>query len=400
MQGPIPHGIGYLRNLRSLLLNDNLIDGTLPDTLGGMEYLHQLDVQGNLLSGTLPPALGDMPRLKTLYAQKNRLSGSLPSTVGKLADLSHLLLQQNALSGPLPSTLGLLRSALVINISQNNLTHPLPSEIGQLGQLTHLGLNSNTPGLSSAIPNSLGSLASVQVLALAGNAFNGIVPAFLTNGFHTGRNVSIGGNPFYCPLEPWSFSNYAGVYCLHCPGENPVGADGLVDYTMTCSGHGTCIDGLACQCEAEWSGFAADCSQLACPAEDSAVGSAASFCSGVGTCVNAVNTSITCSTTPPSANEVALLVGGTVGTDFVNFHINCAKNILTVAQCQCPGGTVPPRCEAFTADAGGNLLVSSAHAVQAPQWLVASVAFLTTLLMLHTHSPYMARCHLVATRGR
>ena len=39
LAGPIPHGLGYLRRLRSLRLENNKVDGTTPDTWNGMHYL-------------------------------------------------------------------------------------------------------------------------------------------------------------------------------------------------------------------------------------------------------------------------------------------------------------------------------------------------------------------------
>ena len=349
LQGPIPHGIGYLSNLRSLLLNDNAIDGTVPDTLGGMHYLHELDLQQNSLSGTLPPALGDMPRLKTLYAQRNLLSGSLPSTVGKLQALSHLQLEQNALQGPLPTTFGLMNALILLDLSRNRLTEALPSELGQLSTLTHLILNDNDPGLDQAIPNTLGRLSSVQVLALRNNSFNGLLPPFLKNGFHTNRQVSLGENKFYCPLEAWALQNYSGIFCLKCPGEELNSS-----YTTTCSGHGVCVDGKACLCDEAWAGFSDDCSQLACPAEEDSSATdgspALQSCNGVGTCYNTVNSSISC---PASAAE-------TVGLDFVAQSLNCEANIITIARCECPTGFVRPRCLALTATEATNVLVSHA----------------------------------------
>jgi hypothetical protein len=384
LEGPIPHGIGYLSNLRSLLLNDNSIDGTLPDTLGGMHYLQELDLQQNSMSGTLPPALGLMPRLKTLYAQKNRISGALPSTVGQLQALSHLDLRQNSLQGPLPSSLGLLKALRVLDLSLNSLTHELPSELGQLSALTHLLLNDNYPGLSQAIPNSLGALSSVQQLALRNNSFNGRLPSFLRNGFQASRAVTLDANPFYCPLEEWAILNYSGIHCLHCPGEDPRRPDGSKDYTQTCSGHGVCIDGQACECEAAWS-LANDCSQLACPTsavEGLASGddeSAVQYCNGVGTCYNTVNSSISC---PTSAVD-------TVGTDFVAQHLDCAVGVIVIARCQCPaGGFIKPRCLAFTASEAGNVLVFSDATRTLPgrmSWLLALVSALMILRSWHCH---------------
>ena len=51
LKGPVPHGVGYLKNLRELLLHDNMIDGTIPDTLDGMSYLTRLELSN--ISGSI-----------------------------------------------------------------------------------------------------------------------------------------------------------------------------------------------------------------------------------------------------------------------------------------------------------------------------------------------------------
>jgi len=193
----------------------------------------------------------------------------------------------------------------------------------------------------------LEGLSSVQVLALADNSFNGMLPTFLRGGFQVSKEITVQGNPFYCPLEPWAIANYSGIHCLHCPGAD------TTDYTTTCSGHGICIDGQYCRCEQAWNGFSTDCSQLACPSTADASStdgdSALQFCNGAGECYNTVNSSVTC---PTSASE-------TVGMDFVAQSLDCGAGTITIARCRCEVGTIPPQCMAFTATEATNVLVTS-----------------------------------------
>ena len=376
LTGPIPHGVGYLSNLRELLLHENRIDGTLPDTLGGMHYLHTMDLRENSLSGTIPPALGLMPRLKTFTAQQNLLSGSLPSTLGLLQALTKMELQENALQGPLPSTLGLMSALTLLNMSHNNLSHAMPMQLGHMSTLEHLILNDNTPGLgalvpsaSGSIPNSLVGLSSVKTLALENNAFSGFLPSFLQGDFSAERQVQLTGNPFYCPLEPWALQNYSGIHCLHCPGEV------TADYTQTCSGHGYCKDGTECICDPEWSGFSTDCSQLACPSTEVTTATSDTpvlqFCNGVGICYNTVNTSIVCPANPSESVYPA--------NDYVSFSVDCTAGVITLARCQCPPGTIPPDCATFTATEASNELVTSGAFMRPPRRIMSHV-LLTVVL--------------------
>ena len=233
--------------------------------------------------------------------------------------------------------------------------------------LKHLYLNDNTPGLDSQIPAALGQLEGLLTLELTNNALNGELPAFLQEPYQEGRTVGITGNPYYCPLPLWALPSeetnsngtftgelsggYIGIECLHCPGENYLTPSGRPDYTMTCSGHGVCIDGIACQCDAAWDGFSDDCSQLACPmmtiTDANGVDSEV-YCSGVADCYNPDpfplnSTAVACDAdgnplvTPHPYLENPI--------NFVGFYVDCETRMMTVAQCACQGITqAPPDC--------------------------------------------------------
>ena len=424
LEGPLPHGIGYLRNLRSLSLYNNSIDGTVPDTLGGMDYLGSMELQNNRLSGTIPPALGHMPRLRSWDSRYNLISGSLPYTVGKLADLEVLTLRQNAITGPLPTELGDLRAVRLLDISQNNLTHALPSELGNLEKLEHLYLNDNTPGLGSAIPHTLGNISSLLTLELTNNALNGNLPDFLQDPYSTalpGRVVGLTGNPYYCPLKSWAIpqavvtpngtftgtyaGGYEGIACLFCPSDVPEFLpDGRRDYTKTCSGHGTCIDGEYCDCEPaftmpEGAGTiledgtiapASDCSMLSCSMNtftDAAGNEVTAYCNGYAgpnaqgnpllTCINdppelrRFNSTITkediCEQNaagewvpkpdkkpdakdmgtlfyPPWAPEDVTMRTDAHLAEFDTFHVDCEAVTMTIARCDCGVDRQQPYC--------------------------------------------------------
>jgi len=393
LKGPIPHGIGYLKNLRSLRLYDNDIDGTVPDTLGGMTYLYEMQLYNNRISGTLPPALGHMPRLQAMDARSNRISGSLPETVGQLSELQELLVRHNALHGPLPTELGELQSLRVLDLSQNSLTHGLPAELGLLSKVEEVHLNTNTPGLSGTIPTSLGQLTAAHLIDVSSNALGGRLPSFLKWPFQEGRTVNIGSNPYDCPLDPWSIPSgssgagkgYDGIFCQHCPADYDGGSlkytrpDGSPDYTRTCSGHGTCVGGVGCTCDAEWSGLTDDCSQLACPItmESLADGSSrAIFCNDRAECLNEVVllNETTAKSIGSDASAVKPEAHGHV--DYVAYHVDCTKQELTVAKCDCPAGTTQPFCGDVILAAAKVTILSSASRSQGS---LLAASFLTLL---------------------
>lgn len=335
LTGPIPHGIGILDKLRSLQLNNNRIGGTLPDTFATMEYMYELRLAHNLISGTVPQTLGHLPRLRHLSAEGNLISGSLPDSIGSLEYLDELFFKQNHITGPLPTALGQVSSLSLLDLSHNNLTHGLPNEIGRLSALVDLRLNNNAPGLNGSIPDALENLNSILRMELAHNSFSGFPPDFLKHDFQAHRTVTIAGNPYYCPLPEWAISNYSDIQCLHCPGESPIGPNGLPDYTTTCSNHGYCIDGKRCECEQAWDGFSANCSQLACPTESANLhdGTLAppEFCSGNGQCINTHEEL----SAPCHAGGASVVSPDPADINRVAYHVDCAENEIIFARCDC-----------------------------------------------------------------
>ena len=174
---------------------------------------------------------------------------------------------------------------------------------------------------------------------------------------------------------------------------------------MTCSGHGVCIDGERCQCEAAWDGaplgLPADCSQLACPSEDVAQTDGTTtkyYCSGVGMCINlpvqALNATVqACDENGNSPlvpdqylEDGIMMANGEVkffqSHDYVAHYVECAARTMTIAKCDCPDPRtqVPPDCRPIIlAEAEIRVLDSAARRAHPSSWgvlasLVAAMA--------------------------
>jgi len=151
---------------------------------------------------------------------------------------------------------------------------------------------------------------------------------------------------------------------LHCPGENYLLPDGTPDYSITCSGHGTCIDGISCMCDSAWDGFSDDCSQLACPREDVTMQDGTVqqvHCSGVGACYNdvvALNASCDANGVSAATPPQYLLQPN----DYVNFYVDCASSTMTIARCLCANTATQsaPKCEAITLEEGNIVVLDPA----------------------------------------
>jgi hypothetical protein len=85
----------------------------------------------------------------------------------------------NNLSGSLPASLGSLASLQALALDFNQLSGSVPPQLGNLANLTFLALQGNQ--LSGSIPPQLGNLASLRYLNLSGNQLSGAIPAQLGN---------------------------------------------------------------------------------------------------------------------------------------------------------------------------------------------------------------------------
>jgi hypothetical protein len=75
-----------LKDLYSLLINNNYINGTIPhEFLYGLSpALIELDLADNLLDGTLPSSLGRMSKLERFDIHNNAIFGTLPSEMNRM----------------------------------------------------------------------------------------------------------------------------------------------------------------------------------------------------------------------------------------------------------------------------------------------------------------------------
>ncbi|KAI5678241.1 hypothetical protein M9H77_09191 [Catharanthus roseus] len=87
----------------SLLLGNNLLNGTIWPEFGNLKRLHVLDLKSNFISGTIPSNLSGMTSIETLDLSHNNLSGLIPPSLTGLSFLSKFNVAYNKLSGEIPS---------------------------------------------------------------------------------------------------------------------------------------------------------------------------------------------------------------------------------------------------------------------------------------------------------
>ncbi|MYC51923.1 MAG: hypothetical protein F4X47_06365, partial [Gammaproteobacteria bacterium] len=104
LTGAIPPELGGLANLKTLSLGRNELTGAIPPEVGGLVNLKTLSLRWNALTGSIPPELGGLAGLDTLSLTVNELTGSIPPELGGLASLERLWLGSNELTGSVPSS--------------------------------------------------------------------------------------------------------------------------------------------------------------------------------------------------------------------------------------------------------------------------------------------------------
>ncbi|KAG5059393.1 hypothetical protein AAZX31_01G041800 [Glycine max] len=148
--GEITPSVSSLKNLKSLVLADNLFNGSVPD-LGKLASLEELNLSGNKLGPEfpslsknlvrvilrnnslrcrIPPQLMHVYKLELFDISSNVIFGNIPSFIFSLPSLKYLKLASNQLSGSLSLNVSCSSSLTFVDISHNLLVGTLPSCVG------------------------------------------------------------------------------------------------------------------------------------------------------------------------------------------------------------------------------------------------------------------------------
>ncbi|KAL6609763.1 hypothetical protein ACP70R_039732 [Stipagrostis hirtigluma subsp. patula] len=114
-------------------------------------------------------------RVTSLRLSSVNLQGTLSDGIGQLSQLVYLDLSFNiGLGGPVPASIGNLAQLTTLILAGCSFTGGIPQELGNLLQLSFLALNSNK--FTGSIPASLGLLSNLYWLDLADNQLSGSIP--------------------------------------------------------------------------------------------------------------------------------------------------------------------------------------------------------------------------------
>ena len=237
LSGSIPSNWGsphLLHALQTFALNDNSLSRCVPSSLGYLTNLASLQMQNNILSCALPSfAFLNQRKLKLLNFENNRITSTLPVSMGNMTSLTFLYGRLNTkLGGALPQGLlgGHARQLQVLDLSSCNFSSTIPATIAALASLYSFDVHSNRilgslPSyaprgsfiasyneLSGGIPAAFLSAAALNYLALEHNSLSGSVPDISMQWLN---HLSLNNNLLSGRLTATSFAacyNMARVY--------------------------------------------------------------------------------------------------------------------------------------------------------------------------------------------
>ncbi|XP_031263057.1 LRR receptor-like serine/threonine-protein kinase EFR [Pistacia vera] len=172
----IPENLGSLRGLVTLIFEPNSLgNGEIGDfnflsSLANCSRLRGLGLHGNRFGGELPNSIGNLStQLQGLTMGSNLIHGEIPIGVS-----NRLGLGNNYLSGIVPDVIGRLRNLEVLALHFNSFSGSISTSFGNLTKLFALYMSENK--FQGSIPLSLGNCRNLQVLALSSNSLNGTIP--------------------------------------------------------------------------------------------------------------------------------------------------------------------------------------------------------------------------------
>ncbi|XP_077242716.1 uncharacterized protein LOC143883257 [Tasmannia lanceolata] len=179
--GAISTGICKLRNLNSLYLMSNSIEGIHP-CMEGMHNLRQLFLSDNRVTGKIPSFIfNNLTKIESIDLSNNQFMGVFSfSTFANLSQLSRVDLSNNVqleveTQHPhwVPTFQLLWLSLENCNLNKHS-THSIPSFLSSQVKLFELNLGHNS--LKGIIPSWLLYNMSSDSLSLTGNLFEGSIP--------------------------------------------------------------------------------------------------------------------------------------------------------------------------------------------------------------------------------
>ncbi|PUZ43060.1 hypothetical protein GQ55_9G631900 [Panicum hallii var. hallii] len=178
LTGPVPPGIAKCSRLAGFDFSYNRLSGELPDQVCAPPEMNYISVRSNSLSGDLAAKLTSCSSIDFFDVGSNRFSGAAPFALLGTVNITYFNVSSNAFDGEIPSITTCGSKFSYFDASGNQLTGPVPESVVNCRNLRVLDLGANA--LAGVVPPVIGTLRSLSVLRLAGNAgISGSIPAEL-----------------------------------------------------------------------------------------------------------------------------------------------------------------------------------------------------------------------------
>ncbi|QHO04793.1 hypothetical protein HN873_072843 [Arachis hypogaea] len=170
-------------NLLRLDLKTNNLRGTIPQNIGILSKLQFLDLSTNSLNGTLPLSIANLTKVYELDVSRNNITGTLdprlfPDGTNEprtgLISIRNFLCETTLLGGKIPNEIGNIKNLTLLALDDNNFYGPIPPSLGNCTHLSVLRVNQNH--FSGTIPSSIGKLTNLTDLRFQINNLTGTVP--------------------------------------------------------------------------------------------------------------------------------------------------------------------------------------------------------------------------------
>ncbi|XP_062209721.1 probable LRR receptor-like serine/threonine-protein kinase At1g12460 [Phragmites australis] len=175
LTGPVPPGIANCSRLAGFDFSYNRLSGELPDRVCAPPEMNYMSVRSNSLSGDIAGKLSTCGSIDLFDVGSNQFSGAAPFALLGLVNITYFNVSSNAFDGEIPNIATCGSKFSYFDASGNRLTGPVPESVVNCRNLRVLDLGANA--LAGDIPPVIGTLRSLSVLRLAGNAgISGSVP--------------------------------------------------------------------------------------------------------------------------------------------------------------------------------------------------------------------------------